>query len=151
MSFLPLTDVTAPSASLGASGAAVVNQAAEPAVVRNGSAAAKQAYQQGLDFEQVLVNQLAQELASTVSSPGTDSSSGDGSDDDSDDGTSGLLGSDSATSAYESMIPDALTSAIMSGGGTGLALQLAKAIDPSAFAGQSQSAAAAQPTGGSKE
>ena len=144
MSFLPSTDVTALGASLGASGVPVVNQAAEPAAVRNGSAAAKQAYQQGLDFEQVLVNQLAQELARTVSSSGSDPSNGNGSDAGSDDGTGGLLGSGSATSAYESMIPNALTSAIMSGGGTGLALQLAEAIDPSAFAGQSQSAAAAQ-------
>jgi len=149
MSLLPSTDVTALNASLGSSAPPVVNQAAVPAVVRNGSAAAKQAYRQGLEFEQVLVKQLAQELASTVSTPSAGDSSGasdgdggDGSDGDAGDGSGGLLGSGSATSAYESMIPDALTSAIMSAGGTGLALQLARAIDPTAFASQA--------TGGSK-
>ncbi len=112
--------------------------------MRNGSTAAKQAYQQGLDFEQVLVNELAQELSSTVSSSGTDSSSSDGgSGDDSSGDSGGLLGSDAASSGYESMIPDALTSAIMSGGGTGLALQLAQSIDPSAFAKQGSSTTAA--------
>jgi len=141
MSLLPSTDVTALNASLGSSAPPVVNQAAVPAVVRNGSAAAKQAYRQGLEFEQVLVKQLAQELASTVSTPSAGDSSG-GSDGDAGDGSGGLLGSGSATSAYESMIPDALTSAIMSAGGTGLALQLARAIDPTAFASQA--------TGGSK-
>ena len=34
----------------------------------NGSAAAKQAYAEALEFEQVLVNELAQQLTATVSS-----------------------------------------------------------------------------------
>ena len=139
MSFLPLTNVTALDPSLSRGGVPIVSQAAVPAAVRNGSAAAKKAYQEGLEFEQVLVNQLAQELASTVSGSGSDpagsdGSDSDGSDSDSGDASSGLLGPGSANSAYQSMIPNALTSAIMSGGGTGLALALAKGIDPSAFA-----------------
>jgi len=138
MSFPALTDLS----SLAPSGSPVINQATEPAAVRNGSPAAKQAYQEGLDFEQVLVNELAQELTSTVSSTATDASSGDGSGGDSADGTSGLLGSDAASAGYESMIPGALTSALISGGGTGLALQLAQAIDPAAFATHGGSASA---------
>ena len=147
MSFLPLADLSSVEPSLATSGLPVVGQAAEPAVVRNGSPAAQQAYQEGLDFEQVLVNELAQELTATVSSSGTDSSGDDGSDDDSDDDSSGLLGSDPASSGYESMIPDALTTAIMSAGGTGLALQLAQAIDPSAFAGHGDSGTSVTPAG----
>ena len=98
----------------------------EPAAIRNGDADAKKAYQVGLSFEQVLVDQLTQELASTA----TDSSDGssDGSDDSS--GASGLMGGDAASSAYATMQPQTLTSSIMSGGGTGIALQIAKSIDP---------------------
>jgi hypothetical protein len=152
MSFLPLTDVSSLGATASSNGLPVINQAAEPAAVRNGSAAAKQAYDEGLDFEQVLVNQLAQELTSTVSAGGSDSSdSSDSSGDDgsggSDSDSGGLLGSDAAAGGYESMIPGALTSAIMSAGGTGLALALAQSIDPSAFAGNGHSdTAAAKPS-----
>jgi hypothetical protein len=110
-----------------------INPASEPASVRNGPAAAKQAYQEALGFEQLLVSQLSQQLAATVSSPGGDGSS-DGSSDSSSDGSSdsggGILGSDPGTSGFAGMIPQALTSGIMSSGGTGIALQLAKALDP---------------------
>jgi hypothetical protein len=41
-----------------------------------------------------------------------------------------MLGSDPSSSAFSSMIPQALTSSIMSGGGLGIALRLAQAIDP---------------------
>jgi Rod binding domain-containing protein len=100
-----------------------IGQANEPAAIRNGDADAKKAYQTGLSFEQLLVNQLTQELASTA----TDSS-GDGSSDSS--GASGLMGGDAASSAYANMLPQSLTSSIMSGGGTGIAMQIAKSIDP---------------------
>ena len=85
---------------------------------------AKQAKQVGLAFEQMLVNQLAQQMASTASAPG---SSPDGS---SSPSTSGLMGSDPASSAYAQMIPSVLTSSLMSAGGTGIAQQVAQAIDP---------------------
>ncbi|HEX4672642.1 MAG TPA: hypothetical protein VH279_10255 [Solirubrobacteraceae bacterium] len=105
-----------------------IDQANEPAAIRNGDAAAKNAYQVGTSFEQVLLDQLTQELASTVSDPSSDGSS-DGSSDDS-SGASGLMGGDAASSAYANMLPQTLTSSIMSGGGTGIALQIAKSIDP---------------------
>ena len=114
------------SSDLSPGGLPPINAANEPAAIRNGDVDAKKAYQVGLSFEQVLVDQLTQELASTA----TDSSGGssDGSDDSS--GASGLMGGDAASSAYANMLPQTLTSSIMSGGGTGIALQIAKSIDP---------------------
>jgi Rod binding domain-containing protein len=110
-----------------------IDPSTEPASIRNGDATAKKAYQEALGFEDVLVNQLSQELASTVSSP---SDSSDGSSDGSDSSSSsssggGILGGDPSTSAFSSMIPQTLTNSIMSSGGLGVAIQLAKALDPS--------------------
>jgi Rod binding domain-containing protein len=105
-----------------------INPATVPAEIRNGDAKAKKAYQEALGFEDVLVNQLSQELASTVSAPGGSSDGGSG---DSSSGGGGLLGSgDSASSAFASMIPQTLTNAIMSSGGLGVAAQLARSLDP---------------------
>jgi Rod binding domain-containing protein len=104
-----------------------ISQSLMPADIRNGDAKAKQAYQQGLGFEDMLVQQLTQQLAQTVTS-----SSGDGSGDSSDssDSEDGTLGSDPSISAFAGLIPTALTQSIMSGGGLGVADQLARAIDP---------------------
>jgi len=117
------------------SGMPSINQADIPASVRTGNPQAKNAYAEGLQFEQVLVQQLAQELSKTVSAtdPGSDSSgSADGSSDSSDAGAAGgLLGSNSPAAAYSSLIPQALTDSIMSGGGLGVAQEIAQAIDPS--------------------
>jgi hypothetical protein len=107
--------------ALSASGVPPINAATVPTSIRNGPTAAKQAYQEALGFEQLLVDQLSQQMAATVSSPGGDGSSASG---------GGILGSDAGTSGFASMIPQALTSGIMSAGGTGMALQLAKALDP---------------------
>src|SRR5579884_3304868 len=104
-----------------------INAALEPADIRSGDARAKQAYQEALGFEDILMQQLTQQLAATVTSPGGDASdSGD-----SGDGfATGLLGSDPSTNAFASMIPTALTQSIMSGGGVGIADRIARAIDP---------------------
>ena len=107
-----------------------IDTASEPADIRNGNSAAQKAYQEALGFEDILVQQLTQELASTVTSPSDDGSSGDGSDGSSSDSSGGILGSDPSTSAFASMIPTALTQSIMSSGGLGIAQQLAQAIDP---------------------
>ena len=105
-----------------------INPALEPASVRNGNQAAKNAYQTGLAFEQVLVDQLSQQLAATAGGSSGDSSS------DSSDGSSassgGLMGSDPASSMYSQMLPQALSTSVMSAGGLGLAAQLAASIDP---------------------
>jgi hypothetical protein len=107
-----------------------IDAANEPADIRNGNTAAKNAYQEALGFEDILVQQLTQELASTVTSPSDDGSGGDGSGDGSSDSSGGILGSDPATSGFASLIPTALTQSIMSSGGLGIAQQLAQAIDP---------------------
>jgi Rod binding domain-containing protein len=106
-----------------------INSALEPADIRNGNAQAKQAYQEALGFEDVLMQQLTQQLAATVTSPGGDSS-GSGDSSVSSSGSGGMLGSDPSTNAFASLIPTALTQSIMSGGGTGMADQLARALDP---------------------
>ena len=106
-----------------------INEALLPASIRNGDAQAKNAYQQALGFEDILVQQLTQEMAQTVTSPGGDSSD-DGSGDSSDSSSGGILGSDPSTNAFAGLIPTALTNSIMSGGGVGMAEQLARAIDP---------------------
>jgi Rod binding domain-containing protein len=97
-----------------------VDPALEPASIRKGGQAAQRAYTVGLAFEQMLVNQLSQELSSTAGD------SGDGSS----DGTGGLMGSDPASATYAQMLPQALSSGVMSAGGLGVAAQIAGALDP---------------------
>ena len=95
-----------------------------PADVRTASPARQSAYEAGMSFEQMLVQQLSQSL--TDSSDDTTSS---------DDGTSSSgIGGDSP---YASLLPDALTSGVMDAGGLGLARQLMDAIAPAAPAGTS--------------
>ena len=123
MSFGAIGDTTLPP----------VSAANEPADIRNGNSAAQKAYQEALGFENILVQQLTQELASTISSPTDDSSLGSGganSSNSSNSSSGGILGSDPSTSAFASLIPTALTQSIMSGGGVGIAQQLAQSIDP---------------------
>jgi hypothetical protein len=123
------------SDSLSAASLPPIDPANEPAVIRNGSQTAKNAYQTGLAFEQMLVNELATDLSQTVSAGSSSDGSSDGSDDSSDSTGStstGLMGgSDAASSMYAQMLPQALTTSIMSSGGTGVALQIAEGIDPS--------------------
>jgi Rod binding domain-containing protein len=107
-----------------------IDAAFEPADIRNGNAQAKQAYQEALGFEDILMQQLTQQLASTVSSSSDSADGSSGSSDSSGGSSSGLLGSDPSTSAFASMIPTALTQSIMSGGGVGIADRLAHSLDP---------------------
>ena len=108
-----------------------IDSSLPPADIRNGDAKAKQAYQEALGFEDILVQQLTQVLAQTVTSPGRDSSDdGSGDSTDSTSSAGGMLGSDPSTAAFAGLIPTALTQSIMSGGGVGVADGLARAIDP---------------------
>ncbi len=95
------------------------SQAFEPAAVRNGSPAVKQAYAEALSFENVLVGQLCQQLAASAGLGGGASGQGD----------AGSSAGDPTASAYGSLLPGALSSAIMSGGGLGIANQLYPAIE----------------------
>jgi hypothetical protein len=138
-------------ASLGSDiGYPNLNVASIPENVREGGSTALKAYAEGLSFEGVLVNELSQQLSSTMfGGQGLDGSSG--SDDaSSTDGSSsgGLL---SAASAYSSLIPQTLTSSIMDSGGLGMADQFAEQIDPSletAGAASAQTTTSAETTGG---
>jgi hypothetical protein len=128
-SALPISSASMPTSTLP-----LIDPATEPAAVRNGDQKAKNAYQTGLSFENVLVNQLAQQLAATV--PGLDGSSGsdDGLGGSSDDGLGGTSSDSSGSSgglgAYSSLLPQTLATSVMSGGGTGIAMQIATSIDP---------------------
>ena len=125
--------------SLGSVGP--IDQALLPDSIRNGTPEQKQAYTQAFSFEQVLVDQLSQALASSASSSSGDGSDGSDSGSDSDSGSGSLLaGSDPASSTYAQLLPTALSSSVMSAGGLGIAQQLASAIDPSAFTNQSPQA-----------
>jgi hypothetical protein len=105
----------------------VVNSAFEPASVRNGSAATKQAYATALQFESLLVNQLAQQLSSSAGFMGQDGSSDSSGDDSSGDDSSS---SDPASSELSALLPQALTSSIMAGGGIGIAAGMMASIAP---------------------
>ncbi len=128
---LPAASLPTTSASLPAGNLPMIDPANEPAAVRNGDQKAKNAYQTGMAFENVLVNELAQQLAATV--PGLDGSDdglGGSSDDSSDSGSTGGVGGSGGLGPYSSLLPQTLSSSIMSGGGTGIAMQIAQSIDP---------------------
>ncbi len=108
--------------SASSSGLPVIDPSTEPAAIRNGDQAAKNAYQTGLGFEQMLDNELTQTLSATIS--------GTGSSDDGLGGTTGDGSQDPAAGAFSSMMPDALTSGLMTSGGTGIAMQIARGLDP---------------------
>jgi hypothetical protein len=123
---LPTTSASMPTSTLP-----LMDPATEPAAIRNGDQKAKNAYQTGLAFENVLVNELAQQLSATV--PGLDGSDdglGGTSADSSGSGSTGGVGGAGGLGAYSSLLPQTLTSSIMAGGGTGIAMQIAKSIDP---------------------
>lgn len=127
--------------NLGAdAGISSLNVADIPQNIRTGDATARQAYVQGLAFEDVLVNELTQQMSSTISGSTDGSSSSDY--DSSAGGSSGSGLSGSGSSAFSSLIPQALTSGIMDDGGLGIADQLAASLDPSlAYATASTSGA----------
>ena len=122
----------AATTSIPASNLPLIDPANEPASVRNGDQKAKNAYATGVAFENVLVNELAQQLTATV--PGLDGSddglggttdSGDGS-----VGSTGGVGGSGGLGAYASLLPQTLANGITAGGGTGIAMEIAKSIDP---------------------
>jgi Rod binding domain-containing protein len=128
-----------------------LNVATVPANIRNGGSTAMKAYSQGLAFEDMLVNELSQQLSKTMfGGTGVDGSSlSDGSS--SAGGSSGTDGSSSSSmlggaSAYASMIPQTLTSSIMSNGGLGMAESFAQELDP-ALLTQASAAAGSSGTG----
>lgn len=105
------------------SGLPPIDSSQLPADVRDASPARRDAYEAGLGFEQLLVQQLSQSMVDSTSDASDDGSDGDGT-----DATSGL----GAGSPYASLLPDALSQGVMAAGGLGLAQQLMDAIAPAA-------------------
>jgi Rod binding domain-containing protein len=103
----------------------VVPDTALPADVRTGSDKDKQTYQAALGFERQLLTQLTQAMVNTTQN-GDDSS--DSSDSTGDDSDAGFGSSDAVTQAYNQMLPDQLADSLISGGGTGLAENLYRAL-----------------------
>ena len=93
-------------------GLPVISDTLLPASVRNGSASDKQDYKAALGFEQLLVGQLVQTMV------------GDGGDEDE---TPNPL----ASGPMAGQMQDALTGALMSAGGLGLAGQIYKGMQTS--------------------
>jgi Rod binding domain-containing protein len=123
-------------------GLPVRTPALEPASIRHGSAAVQKQYAVALEFEQMLVTQLASSLTQAGELGGSSS------------GAEGGTEEEPGASIYSSMFPQALASGIVSGGGLGLAAQLtqqlAGAVPATAAPGQGRTGAAAQgtPAGG---
>jgi hypothetical protein len=116
------TAATAVTAAMPTStGMPLVNQALEPASVRNGSPAVQKAYATALDFEDMLVQQLSQSLTQA-------SASGEGGE----EGEGSAEGGEAASGELSSLLPQALTEGVMGQGGLGLAQQLVPALAPSA-------------------
>lgn len=98
-----------------------VNQALEPSWVRHGSATTQKAYQSALAFEETLVEELSKALttSSGLETEGGEEGSEEG-------GSSAGLGGE-----MSSLLPQALTSGVMSAGGLGMAAQLTRSFEGS--------------------
>lgn len=95
-----------------------IDSSALPPEVRAAGADGRKLYEAALGFESMLMSQLSSGLADSV-----DGSGGSDSDSDSDDG-----GTDASTSMTQQLLPDALAQSVTGGGGTGLALELYRAL-----------------------
>jgi Rod binding domain-containing protein len=102
---------------ISATGLPAVNQATEPEWVRRGSASTQRAYDTALAFEQTLVEQLARSLTDSSGVTGEGSEAGE--EGSGDEGQAGMM---------SSMLPQALASGVISGGGLGLAAQLTQSL-----------------------
>ncbi|HSZ15412.1 MAG TPA: hypothetical protein VK790_15360 [Solirubrobacteraceae bacterium] len=119
MSIQPTTPAAGAAA---ATGLPAINQALEPAWVRHGSAATQKSYDSALAFEQTLVEQLAKSMAASGGLGGEGSGGGAG-------GAEGEGGSEAGASQLTSMLPQALTSSVMSAGGLGMAAQMTRQLE----------------------
>ncbi|HVR04416.1 MAG TPA: hypothetical protein VMS02_00125, partial [Solirubrobacteraceae bacterium] len=119
-----------------AGGLPVTSQLREPAAVRNGSSAVKQAYSTAQGFEEMLLQQLSQSLAASsgLGGEGGEGETGAGGG----EGEAGLGGGEEGGAAQAgggmlgSLLPQTLSEGVMRAGGLGLATQLVGALDPAA-------------------
>jgi len=103
-------------------GLAVRTPALEPAWVRHGSANVKKEYAAALQFEEMLVTQLASSMSKSTEAEGS--------------GEEGAGTSEPGASVYSSMLPQALASGVVSGGGLGLAAELTRQLAGRAAGGE---------------
>ena len=103
------------------SGLPIVSDTLLPASVRSGSESDKQSYKAALGFEQMLVGQLVKTMSGSGSGTGADAASDD-------DSTALDTANPLASGPMAGQMQDALTSALMSGGGLGLAAQVYKGM-----------------------
>ena len=106
-----------------ASGLPPIDTTFEPASVRNGSAATKQAYNDALQFESMLVQQLSQSLAASSGLGGA------GGESEGESESEGGGESSAGSSQLSSLLPQTLTESVMSHGGLGLAKQMMGSIE----------------------
>jgi Rod binding domain-containing protein len=102
--------------SIEPAGLPVTNQATTPEWVRKGSPELQRDYALGLQFEQMLTQQLAGALTSSAGMEGEGSSE--------EEGASGS--SQAGSGMLSSMLPGALAGGVAQGGGLGLAAELAR-------------------------
>lgn len=110
-------------------GLPAVNSALEPKWVRDGSASTQKAYESALAFEQTLVEQLSQSL---VASSGLDGEAGEGagaSPEGESEADGGAQASAPGNSELAALLPQGLTSSVMSAGGLGLAAQMTRELE----------------------
>jgi hypothetical protein len=112
--------------ALPISGLPVINQAREPASVRDGSPSTQKDYQVALGFEETLLDQLSQSLIGSSGLDGESEGSGQ-----SDEGESGESQSSSAaTGELSALLPQALTKSLQDAGGLSMAGALMHQLDP---------------------
>ena len=131
---------------LGGAGLPPIDQSLLPADVRNGVAGRPEGLRDRRSpSSRCSSTSSRRRSTATAGADGSADGSSDGSSSDGvTDSSSGLLGSsDPASSTYAQLLPQALTSSIMSGGGIGIAQQLATALDPALGAPASAGAGAA--------
>jgi hypothetical protein len=132
---LAATATTAAAGLPASAGLPLVNQALEPASVRNGSSATQKAYAAALNFEDMLVQQLSQSLTqASGAGEGEGGTEGEGSE--GAEGTSALGGGEAANGELSSLLPQSLTEGVMSQGGLGLAQQLMPALQEGGAVGK---------------
>jgi Rod binding domain-containing protein len=96
----------------------VVDQAAMPADVRNGTDKQKQAYAAALGFERMLIQQLTKSFSQDATGAGNDTA---------DSGTADS-GQDSGSSVYGDLISSSLADSIEQQGGLGLGKDLYRSL-----------------------
>ena len=103
-----------------------INPAVLPPDVRAAGKKGEALYGDALQFENMLLQQLTQQMFDTSGSNGSDGLAGVGSDssDGSTDGSDSLMSGDATSSEFSSMLPQALADGLTSAGGIGLADEL---------------------------